>query len=820
MVVVSCQPKQSINSTVTQSPTKTASPTTAQTNTPTSTQTTTPTPTLLSAILTPISNNSQIIDVSNVNKLAQIAAWGDGQLYSIRISSDGKKIVAVLSTGVWVFDAQSLEIISHLEKSIPDEFVVGWAVSPNGEKFIILDENANLTIWQLTNNKLLGSMELNRDQDIGCASEPENFVFSADNNTLGIFGDCNGYTPFSRILLIRTSNQQTLLKLEGKEFGLFSPDGKLLVTYGMGGYDKDYSVKLWNTSDGSLLQEFNSEKPVNCSRTYLDMGKSPWNIYRLGNEHTCVSFSPDSKKLAIGFKEATRLYSTSDGSELGSFSNGRPWFSNDSQMLFLYTTYPHSIGYDLSNNTQLNFSTELYYPLPSPDGRYITAVWTVKKEGSSYTIGGLILRDLKLGNDIARFAGYSGSVFSTDGNCVALSSGVDKSKPILLIETTSGKIIQMLNGETSPKFLPGSKSLMTEKGNELIVRDLHDSTIIYTLKNFAWPQIHPDGQSIIALEGNNIYRIDISNGKILAKQLFPISPENLFYTGTNIIETSLTGNRILALPKLTYQTELGPAGLISPDSLHYAISFTDGIEIWSMNDTSNPLYFIPTGGQNLIIYSTDGELLAIDKVNGEIEVRNVYTGDLLKTLNKGISKTVEQMVILPDHSRLYIIAKQGNYYSLMGWRLTDGSILPTQNVTYNSPIGISADSKLLAYVSGPGQNELSWQISIVQIQGWLIISSFEEKTLGGNFEFSFSPNNEIIAITSPPGGIRLWDVENATLLRTIIDNQLDNKLFLNRIANGGGFISKGQFGVSVSFSTDGKYLLRTADGIATIWGIP
>jgi WD40 repeat protein len=793
---------ESITPTIKSSPMPTLTFTSTSTNTPTSTLT----PTLPSAILTPIPDQSQVINATNVNQLTEIATWGDGQLYSLRLTSDGKKIVAILSTGVLIFDSQSLEELSHVDIPIPDQFGVGWAVSPNGERLIILAENTTLTTWQLTTGNKLGSISFN-DQYLGCAYAPENYVFSADNNTLGIFGEC-GESGILKI--IRTSDQKILLKFEGKGSGLFSPDGKYLVTYGTG-WDHDYNVKLWQTSDGQLLHDFGSEKAVGCARTYWGKEKTPWPTINLwGNETSCVAFSPDSTKLAISYLNATHLYNVVDGSEFGLFPSGRPWFSADGQILFRGTGFLQSTGYDLTNKKTLNFSTELGRPTLSPDGDYLTAIWTVNK----YTIGGLILRDIKLGKDIARFPDYFGSVFSPDGKYVAMYA---EKKPTILIRVSTGEILLTLNDETSPNFLQESKSLMTLRGDQLIVRNVPDGEIKFNLKDVGWPQVLPDGQSILTLEGNTIYRRSTTDGKVFVEHSFPVSPESIFYTGTNIIETSLTGTRVLALPQLTYQEEYGPNILFSPDNSHYIVQLTDGFEIWRKDESTGPQHFIPTGGQDLIVYSPYGDLAAIDKTNGELEVRNVETGELIQALQVGISKTINNIAISPDLSRIYIVTKQGlGVYTLTGWKLKDGSPLPSQQLGCNSPIFISPDSRLLAFFCNGGKKNNG--LSIVQIRGWMPLHGMEN--IGGS-QISFSPDSKLIAVTSSNSGdFRIWDVENARLLKTIVDNQLAHSIF-----EGGGVCCyhgdpKSQIGVSVSFSSDGRFILRTIAGVASLWGVP
>ena len=112
---------------------------------------------------------------------------------------------------------------------------------------------------------------------------------------------------------------------------------------------------------------------------------------------------------------------------------------------------------------------------------------------------------------------------------------------------------------------------------------------------------------------------------------------------------------------------------LSPDGVHYAVSLLDSVEVWKIDETSQPLYSIQTSGQNRIDFSTDGELIAIAKLNGDLEVRNLQSGDILQTFKIGISKQILQIIFSPDHLRVYTINRHPLGYSLMRWNLSDGS---------------------------------------------------------------------------------------------------------------------------------------------------
>ncbi|HLB50508.1 MAG TPA: hypothetical protein VJL59_26095, partial [Anaerolineales bacterium] len=325
---------------------------------------------------------------------------------------------------------------------------------------------------------------------------------------------------------------------------------------------------------------------------------------------------------------------------------------------------------------------------------------------------------------------------------------------------------------------------------------------------------------------DTISRWSTEDGSLLASRHFPVSPEGLNLVGDRLVETSVNGIRILRLPNLTFEQSSGRATAFAPDGILFAVSKSAAIEIWQAGNPPSLFKSIETGGHYRFLFSPDSKLLAIDKTNGSVEIWDLDTGKVLQTFSIGTSRRIEQIAFTPDNTRLYAITRRSyenpyNVDSLIGWKVTDGSSLPTRSVKCNVPITISSDSKLLAYSDEQGSQHgriRGCRITIYRIEGWLPIQTLDEVSLT---QLSFSPDNTLLATTSRSGGIRIWNVVDGKLLRTIVDNPFDNTLYTNVTLNSkAGHSPKGQFGISLSFSPDGKYLLRTADGVAYLWGVP
>ncbi len=157
-------------------------------------------------------------------------------------------------------------------------------------------------------------------------------AWSPDGGTLAMASSTGIYLYDSiskkEIRLIQTS--------EGVQFVAFSPDGSLLAS-SMG----DYSVRLWQVSDGSLLRTMEGHSHVMTSVAFSPDGtmlaSSSWDglvqlwkvtdgtLVRTLKGHSCgvtsVTFSPDGESLASGSCDKTiRLWRIPDGTPLRIFT--------------------------------------------------------------------------------------------------------------------------------------------------------------------------------------------------------------------------------------------------------------------------------------------------------------------------------------------------------------------------------------------------------------------------------------------------------------------------------------------------------------------
>jgi serine/threonine protein kinase/uncharacterized protein with WD repeat len=243
---------------------------------------------------------------------------------SIEISSDGQQIFIGLGDGTGTLFAISngslLKQIgnpSWLENEYPpsrvtasneegeifntDEIVYGWEYI--NYKFVTLSPNGDIMAsspyfgWTDYGILLRSTSDNSVTQTIPIQFfEPDAVVFSPDGNILTVGEmyasvDANGQENFWGVLsLWNVANGELLRSIDGYSFPVaFSPDGQYLAS---GGGVIDNTVRIWQLSDGAMVQSF-----PHTDRLYA------------------ITYTPDGQFLASsGRDNRIRLWRVSDGS--------------------------------------------------------------------------------------------------------------------------------------------------------------------------------------------------------------------------------------------------------------------------------------------------------------------------------------------------------------------------------------------------------------------------------------------------------------------------------------------------------------------------
>lgn len=587
----------------------------------------------------------------NANRLAEIKQIGNGAVYQIAWSPDGKTLAAAGTLGVWLYDTSAWDAPPLLLAMSPDiglERAVTF--SPDGT-LLAASDGVDIRVWRTDTWEPALTLQGHTSTVIALAFSPDSTIlasgggdygvengdyavrlwdvqsgtdktqitlsdgvvrslaFSPDGNLLAGTCWCDGYTEW--VVNIRTGQENSYLAHNSNTNHypgmVFSPDGILLAEATQQG------VNLWDVTDGQPVTE--------AKRT----GSNPLSIQSM-------AFSPDGKLLAFGGRD-----------------NGINLWDTETQA-FLPRSSQQST---LINVESLTFN---------PDGTQIATL----------TNNNFIqIWDTYSGDELAAIQGWNGAVralLSADGETII-------GYPI------QGGLISVFNSDD------GTLRLRIDTGlNDIFYRGIAISPDNTTLAYGGWNAEVLNASPI--LTGAEISLTNLLTGETRSlgeesKQnyIIAVSPD-----GTHLASTSSNDFQIVHIWDLT-DPEIPATG------------------IYINAEFNPPDIYLP----NTVKYTPDGQYLVIETTNNYIAVVHPETGETQWVFvppgvidpNNNRFYTVLS-TISPDGSRLIAIYSgldedPANESMMVTWSLETGevlSILPMDYRIFADPI-FSPDGSLL-----------------------------------------------------------------------------------------------------------------------------
>ena len=256
------------------------------------------------------------------------ARLGRGQLINVKLSPDSTRVIASTTIGIWIYDAQTGEVVSLFTETqideqngflsstplealtfSPDASIVATAhgnriyvwdtftgnafamlnehpdsinaitLSPDGAKLATAGGDWRVRLWEVRTGKYINSLTGHPSAVNAVAFSPDGKILASAGSTLRLWDAETG----------------ELLHTDSKDLGsinlvVFSPDGKTLATGG--GWD--HTVHLWNVDTGTLRTGL---------KGHTDKIRD-------------MTFSPDSKRLITASRDRTmRLWNVNTGTE-------------------------------------------------------------------------------------------------------------------------------------------------------------------------------------------------------------------------------------------------------------------------------------------------------------------------------------------------------------------------------------------------------------------------------------------------------------------------------------------------------------------------
>jgi len=328
----------------------------------------------------------------NIDRIALMAQWGQGQINSIAFSADGEFLALASTLGVSLYYTQTLEEIA----SIPADLgVASVAFSPDGTELALLVGGYEIQLWglqNLTHNQTL--------ETVSCVGVEEIFYSSDGNTIVGLgrfissavqwwqpdvgsfpenYREFSGGVPLALAprgnqVLVEPDGFNNLVKVWDVEEGIatFSLEGYSYVTSAAFSPDERFlavsnfeDISVWHLQNQTLLQTLRLATPASeegeSSRLPIDdprkMAFSPdgsllvwatsggqvwaWEWERgeyyqilegMGQHVNGLLISPDGETLAISDENEVHLWQMNQGIEQGIIGG---FCGNTRQMVFL-----------------------------------------------------------------------------------------------------------------------------------------------------------------------------------------------------------------------------------------------------------------------------------------------------------------------------------------------------------------------------------------------------------------------------------------------------------------------------------------------------
>jgi WD40 repeat protein len=499
-----------------------------------------------------------------------------------------------------------------------------------------------------------------------------------------------------------------------------------------------------------------------------------------------VAVSPDGKRFAVGrWNKSIHVHDVASGNEIwheaitDGLSEIYAAFSPDGKMLAVTANGSKAHLFDASTGKSLgdldSDQPKIWSLEFSPDGRLLTT--HAGRTDNTLRVWDLSSRTVRLRiNDLDFFP--QSVAYSADGKFIA-ASGLDKK--VKLIDTADGKIVRSCPNPSMPYrlvFSPDGKTLVCANSAGFI-----------SLMDVGTGEIQ---KSADPFDGVFTARFTADGKKLaLASDRFSIRDWR-----SGAIE-----HRFEPLGEVPLHWDM------SSDCKFAAYSDPDGgVHVGEIETGKERMKLAPTKSWQGLFFSTDGSRLFVADINGRIDVVDVSTGMILKTLDGQLRNNLLFRMASSADGRWLAAASAGTVgqrdFDIRIWDLNAGNEFRRISPKFGpvSEMEFSPDSSMLAAVGGPREPQASpGSIELFDPASGKEIRHFDGHTWYV-LSVAFSPDGRTLATGSRDNTVRLWEVATGTERRRI---------------EGHSFYVK-----SVAFSPDGIRLVSTSyDAPVYVWDV-
>ena len=623
------------------------------------------------------------------------ARLGRGKLINIKLSPDSTRVVASTTVGIWIYDAQTGEVVSLFTEKQAEKKDGFFIKTPpetltfSTDALIIATAHGNsIYVWDTFTGNAFAMLDEHPDSINALALSPDGTKLA----TAG--GDWT-------VHLWEVNTGKYIKSLMGHPSAVnavaFSPDGKILASAGS-------TLRLWDANTGELLHADNK-----------DLGSI-----------SLIAFSPDGKTLATGggWDHTVHLWDV----EMGTLRTGLKGhtgkirdmaFAPDSSTLITASGDKTMRLWDVNTGTEQK-------KLPAPDDVINPLV-----------AANQMLKLLEQGILPKKRDDVYSVKFSKDGTQLISVSG-DGSLHLWDVDTGRYQLSFSLGAYakwvSALTFSADSKHLVS---NSTIEERAH----VWSVETFTQEAILTPPQEVMELS----FSADL---KKLAGRTFR--------NGIQVWD-STTKAHLSTLRGTERMAGSWPL-LFSPDGTMLAGSDRIGalgnkVRIWK-TDTGDQLFTLGghKGAVSRYTFSPNSKVFATDGEDGTIILWDVETGKSLLNLITGNRKPISALAFSADSK----VLASGGGNKIYLWNAHIGDPMGTIGVRENvHALAFSPDGKTLAI--GGGDREGS--IQVWELDPRRKIRIIFRGHQGSIHVLRFSPDGKTLASGSTDGTILLWDMK-------------------------------------------------------------
>jgi WD40 repeat protein len=599
------------------------------------------------------------VSAANVDRFIALATWGQGALRGVYFAPDGSQFALLTSLDLRLYDAATYQLL----RSFPiDDGYAAFAVSPDWQKFVICSGDL-LKIYRLDDGQLLSTLK----GQLGHETSP---AFSPDGSLLASVAMPPGGEVYTgSVELWRISDGKLLNSWEAGAGALaFSPDGKRLATwYAMSG------IQLWALPNGNLLSRIDANAP------------------------NAVLFLLDNQTLVVGELDGKiHRYRVADGSPTGTTPTSLPAINNlrlapDGQTLAALAgngqislwSLP---GWQPLSDLHIQTNPHEVFAFSPQSGQMLTA----QKND-------VVLWDLANGQHKTILSGFDPSqrrvAFLADSSALAsLSEGGMQGEDRLQVRKISDGSLQCekdglsaLSLAIAPTALDGGRIALGASDGSLFLLRASDCIELKTAKAYrqqvqdvSFAPVEP----LLATSSMDTVQVIYYQEPFQMMGLINtpggwVTPVRFNHRGDAIAAVSADGKlHVWDYPvgRLLYSPDLGAEGYqaslaFTPDDSQLVSSVHDQILVWRASDGEQVADWDANGDVQSLAISPDGSLLAVGLADGQIQLRSLAGGALLRSLQAHIG-ALSDLAISPNGRYL---ASAGQDGTVRLWGVPDSS---------------------------------------------------------------------------------------------------------------------------------------------------